>query len=191
RCIGRHTVRQRVPLQAAWAGEGPTRTTLADAFATAVMQARERIRICTPYFLPPDVLFEALRMASRSGIRVEVMLPTCSDSSIADWIADTYVEDLLDAEIAVYCYENGFLHAKLFLVDDCLASVGTANMDYRSLADNWEVTMFIRDRQTVAALSATFDRDLASCRRITRATWHPSAWRRMLGNVLRLASPLM
>ncbi len=191
RYIARHTVGQRLPLQAAWAGEGPTRTTLADAFATAVMQACERIRICTPYFLPPDTLFDALRMASRSGIRVEIMLPACSDSAFADRIADTYVEDLLDAEITVYRYENGFLHAKLLLVDDCLASVGTANMDCRSLADNWEVTMFIRDPQTVAALSATFDRDLASCRRITRATWRLSAWRQVLGNVMRLASPLM
>ena len=110
---------------------------------------------------------------------------------MADLISDAYVDDLLDAGIALYCYDNGFLHAKLLLVDDRLASVGTANMDYRSLADNWEVTVFIRDRQIAEELSATFDRDLAACRRITRATWRPSAYRRVLSDVLRLASPLM
>lgn len=65
-------------------------------------------------------------------------------------------------------------------------------MDYRSLTDNLEVTAFIRDRETVrASWAATFDDDLASCRRITRAEWRPPLWRRTLGDVLRLVSPLM
>ncbi len=189
--IARHALRRKMPLQVAWAGDGPTRPTLAEAFATAIMTARKRIRICSPYFLPPTLLLDALRMAARSGVRVEAMIPSCSDSHMADLISDAYVDDLLDAGIALYCYDNGFLHAKLLLVDDRLASVGTANMDYRSLADNWEVTVFIRDRQIAEELSATFDRDLAACRRITRATWRPSAYRRVLSDVLRLASPLM
>ena len=70
------------------------------------------------------------------------------------------------------------------------AGVGR-NMDYRSLTDNLEVTAFIRDRETVRQLAATFDDDLASCRRITRAEWRPPLWRRTLGDVLRLVSPLM
>ena len=86
---------------------------------------------------------------------------------------------------------NGFLHAKLLIVDEDTASVGTANMDYRSLLDNLEVTAFIRDRSVVRALSATYDDDLASCRRIARETWRPAAWRRTLGDALRLVSPLM
>lgn len=191
RYIARHAVRRKTPLQVAWAGDGATRPTLAEAFATAIMTARKRIRICSPYFLPPALLLDALRMAARSGVRVEAMIPSCSDSRMADLITDSYVEELLDADIALYCYNKGFLHAKLLLIDDCLASVGTANMDYRSLADNWEVTAFIRDRGIAEELSETFDRDLAACRRITRATWNPSARRRLLSDVLRLASPLM
>lgn len=191
RYIARHAVRRETPLQVAWAGDGATRPTLAEAFATAIMTARKRIRICSPYFLPPTLLLDALRMAARSGVRVEAMIPSCSDSRMADLITDSYVEELLDADIALYCYDKGFLHAKLLLIDDCLASVGTANMDYRSLADNWEVTVFIRDRGIAEELSRTFDKDLASCRRITRTTWNPSARRRLLSDVLRLASPLM
>jgi cardiolipin synthase len=106
-------------------------------------------------------------------------------------VSDSYVGDLLDAGVELYRYDNGFLHAKLVIVDDTLASVGTANMDYRSLTDNLEVTAFIRDRETVRQLAATFDDDLASCRRITRAEWRPPLWRRTLGDVLRLVSPLM
>lgn len=191
RHIARHAIRRETPLQVAWAGDGSTRPTLAEAFTTAIMSARKRIRICSPYFLPPALLLDALRMAARSGVQVEAMIPSCSDSRIADLITDAYVEELLDADIALYCYDKGFLHAKLLLVDDSLASIGTANMDYRSLTDNWEVTVFIRDRRIAEELSRSFDKDLAACRRITRATWNPSGRRRLLSDVLRLASPLM
>ena len=77
------------------------------------------------------------------------------------------------------------------IVDEELASVGTANMDYRSLTDNLEVTAFIRGREVVRELAANFGDDLASCRRITRREWRPPLWRRTLGDVLRLVSPPM
>lgn len=186
RYVAPHGIRQRLPIQLAWSEEGPSRLTIAEAFAAAVVRARQRVRICSPYFLPPTLILDALRLAARGGIRVEVMIPTCSDSPFSDLVSDSYVADLLDAGVELYRYDNGFLHAKLVIVDDTLASVGTANMDYRSLTDNLEVTAFIRDRETVRQLAATFDDDLASCRRITRAEWRPPLWRRTLGDVLRL-----
>lgn len=186
-----HAVRQRLPLQLAWAEEGPSRPVLAEAFASLIIRARRRVRICSPYFLPPPTLLDALRIAARSGVRVEVMIPTCSDSPFTDLISDSYVEDLLDAGVELYRYDNGFLHAKLLIVDEHTASVGTANLDYRSLRDNLEVTAFIRDRETVCELAATFDDDLASCRRIRRGEWRPPLLRRTLGDLLRLLTPLM
>ena len=109
------------------------------------------------------------------------MIPSCSDSPFTDLISDSYIGDLLDAGVELYRYDNGFLHAKLLIVDEDTASVGTANMDYRSLLDNLEVTAFIRDRSVVRALSATYDDDLASCRRIARnmaACGMAAHWRR-------------
>ena len=180
-----------LPIQLAWAEEGPSRLTIADAFASAIVRAHRTVRISSPYFLPPAMLLDALRLAARGGVRVQVMIPSCSDSPFTDLISDSYIGDLLDAGVELYRYDNGFLHAKLLIVDEDTASVGTANMDYRSLLDNLEVTAFIRDRSVVRALSATYDDDLASCRRIARETWRPAAWRRTLGDALRLVSPLM
>ena len=191
RYIAPHGIRQRLPIQLAWAEEGPSRLTIADAFASAIVRAHRTIRISSPYFLPPALLLDALRLAARGGVRVQVMIPSCSDSPFTDLISDSYIGDLLDAGVELYRYDNGFLHAKLLIVDEDTASVGTANMDYRSLLDNLEVTAFIRDRSVVRALSATYDDDLASCRRIARETWRPTAWRRTLGDALRLVSPLM
>ena len=189
--IVRHGVRERLPIQVAWSEQGPSRLTLADAFAAAIVRARERVRICSPYFLPPTLMLDALRLAVRSGVRVEVMIPSRSDSRLMDWVSDSYVEDLLDAGVTLHRYDRGFLHAKLLIVDDTLASVGTANMDYRSLLHNLEVTALIRDRATVRRLAATFDRDLSTCRRIGAGQWRQPLWRRTAGDVLRLVSPLM
>ena len=158
---------------------GPSRLTIAEAFAAAIVRARKRVRICSPYFLPPVMILDALRLAARSGIRVEVMIPACSDSPFSDLVSDSYVADLLDAGVELYRYDNGFLHAKLVIVDEELASVGTANMDYRSLTDNLEVTAFIRDRETVRQLAATFDH----ARRMEAAAVAPDAGRRAAARV--------
>ncbi len=186
-----HTIRQPLPIQLAWAESGPSRTVLSDTLVALILRARKRICICTPYFLPPPSLLEALRIAVRSGVRIEAMIPACSDSSLLNPLSDSYIDDLLDAGIELYRYEAGFLHAKLLIVDDATASVGTANLDYRSLRDNLEVTAFIRDRRTVGELSSLFEADLTRCRRICRENWHPTPLRRTAGNLLRLLAPLM
>ena len=189
--IARHSIRRRLALQLAWAEEGPSRTVLAEAFALLIVRARRRVRICSPYFLPPTLLLDALRTAARSGVRVEVMIPACSDSRLTDLAADSYIDDLLDAGVALYRYDGGFLHAKVLIVDDTAASVGTANMDYRSLTANLEVTVFVRDRATVGRMASTFEADKAACRRIDRSSWHPARGRRIAGELLRLLAPLL
>ena len=191
RYVAPHAVRQRLPIQLAWSGGEASPRTIADAFAAAIVRARERVRICTPYPLPPTLILDALRLATRSGVRVEMLIPVRSDSAITDLVSDSYVEDLLDAGVELYRYRRGFLHAKIVIVDDALASVGTANLDYRSLGDNLEVTALIRDRRTVRELTAAFDDDLAASAPVTRGTWHPPLWRRLAGDSLRLVSPLM
>ena len=187
-----HDIRQRLAIQLAWAQEGASRLTLAEAFAAAITRARETVRVSSPYFMPPTLLLDALRLAAHSGVRVQVMIPTNSDSAFTDLISDSYVEDLLEAGVELYRYENGFLHAKLLIVDGHTASVGTANMDYRSLLDNLEVTAFIYDQKVSKDLAATFDEDLHQCLRVDPAQWQQRPmWRRTLGDVLRLAAPLM
>lgn len=189
--IAPHTIRERLSIQLAWSEEGASRTTLAEAFAALIIRARQRVRICSPYFLPPVLILDALRLAAHSGVRVQVMIPTSSDSRLTDIVSDSYIEDILDAGVEIYRYDNGFLHAKSAIIDDHTAWIGTANMDYRSLVDNLEVTAFIRSERIARQLARSFDDDLASCVKIDRASWHPPLWRRTLGDIVRLASPLM
>lgn len=187
-----HRIAGRLPIQIAWSEEGPARHTLAEAFAAAIVRAKHTVRLSSPYFMPPPVVLDAIRIAAHSGVRVAVMIPACSDSPLTDLVSESYVDDLLDAGVELYRYDNGFLHAKVLVADDDTASVGTANMDYRSLQDNLEVTAFLYGRAVVRELAATFDRDLGRCVRIGRTDWrNRPLWRRTLGDLLRLAAPLM
>ena len=120
------------------------------------------------------------------------MIPACSDSRFTDLVSESYIGDLLDTGAELYRYDNGFLHAKLLVIDEQTASVGTANMDYRSLLENFEVTAFIYDRPTARMLAATFDEDLAACRAVTPEQWRcRPPWRRALCDALRLTAPLL
>lgn len=190
--IAPHSVREKASVQLAWAEEGATRLTLAEAFAAAIVRAKKTVRMSSPYFMPPTMMLDALRLAAHSGVRVMVMIPSCSDSRFTDLISDSYIADLLDAGVELYRYDNGFLHAKLLIVDDTIASVGTANADYRSLFENLEVTAFVYHRPAVQELAEAFDDDLALCRREEAERWRQRPlWKRTLSDVLRLLSPLL
>lgn len=187
-----HGVEGQVPIQVAWAEEGPSRCALTDAFAATILAARRQVRISSPYFMPPPLVMDAIRIAARSGVRVQVMVPASSDSHFTDLVSESFLTDLLEAGAEVLRYENGFLHAKLLVVDERVASVGTANMDYRSLEDNLEVTAFIYHSPTVRLLAETFDRDRSSCTRLDMACWRQRAqWRCVAGDLLRLFAPLL
>ena len=191
RYIAPHGIRRRLPIQLAWAEEGPSRLTIADAFASAIVRAHRTVRISSPYFLPPAMLLDALRLAARGGVRVQVMIPSCSDSPFTDLISDSYIGDLLDAGVELYRYDNGFLHAKLLIVDEDTASVGTANMDYRSLFLHFECGVLLQYNSQVAALRDDVRATLPQCREIHISDCRTSIPGTLLDSVLRLLSPLM
>lgn len=181
-----------VPVQIASAEAGASRRTLLEAFAAALLLARREVRISSPYFIPPPLLLDAIRMAAGSGVRVQILMPASSDAPLTDLVAESYIGELLDAGAEVYRYEAGFLHAKVLIVDDRIASVGTANMDYRSLLDNFEVTAFIYSRAEVRALAESFAGDLQASRRVMPDAWRQRPWRRRCaGDFARLLAPLM
>ena len=160
-------------------------------YLNILAQAQRYVYLYTPYLAVGEEMLDALKTAAKRGVDVRLVLPGIPDKKLVFRLSRSYYVPLLRAGVRIYEYTPGFLHAKCYVSDDHLAVVGSINMDYRSLLDNLEVTAFIRDRSVVRALSATYDDDLASCRRIARETWRPAAWRRTLGDALRLVSPLM
>ena len=119
---------------------------LLQADSYAVSNARKRIWIQTPYYLPSDVLNSALQVAALAGIDVRLMLPARSDSKVVDLASHSYLDDMMKAGVKILFYKPGFLHSKLLIIDDSLTVIGSANMDFRSFEHNFEVNAFVYDR---------------------------------------------
>lgn len=186
----RHVGNARV--QIGWSQTGRTRRTLADAFMAAIMQARHEIMISTPYFVPPMPIIRALCVAASGGVRVRLMVPARADMRAVALAGESYFGELLAAGAEIYLYDKGFLHSKTMVVDSHTASVGTANMDYRSLCTNWEVAAFIYDERFAQTAAATFEHDTLCCRRLTRHDYDARPLhRRIAVSFCRLFSQLL
>lgn len=165
---------------------------IAMTFHKAIANARRRVFIQTPYFLPTDGLLKALQSAALAHVDVRVMMPRKSDSATLSYASASYVAECLRAGIKFYLFEDGMLHSKMILVDDEMVTVGSSNFDFRSFDYNFEVNMFMYSKEANAAADAIFREDMKHCRRI-----QPSEWRqRPLGHkiaesVLRLLSPVL
>ncbi|ULL13640.1 cardiolipin synthase [Paenibacillus sp. H1-7] len=132
----------------------------------AITAAKKRIFITTPYFVPDPSISMGLKTAAVSGVDVRVIFPSRSDSKIVNYASKSYFEELMQAGVRFYSYEKGFMHAKVILIDDMLASVGTANMDMRSFFSNFELNAVLFDKETIQRLEADFLQDLKDSKEI-------------------------
>lgn len=185
-------VTEQAPMQVVWSSVSSRWSAISQAFFAAITGAARTITISTPYFIPSVALLEALKVAALKGVDVRIVIPAKSDSRLVHLATCSFVDGLLSAGVKVYLYTAGFLHSKLIAVDGRMASVGTANMDIRSLEDNFEVSTFIYDREVVRQLSATLDDYISHSRRVMPDEWYGrSRGQRMLEALARLFSPLL
>lgn len=163
------------------------------AYFTAISQAKRMIYIQTPYFIPDDSLLVALRTAALSGVDVRIMFPGKPDHKIVYHASLSYFESILKSGGKVFLYdEKGFLHSKVMVVDDDIASVGTANMDLRSFMINFEINGFIYDKEIVGSLKQDFLNDQLSCKEITLEEYQNRPMlQKLKGSYARLFSPIL
>lgn len=165
---------------------------LLQAVSMAVMRARRRIWIETPYFLPSETLNNALQTAALAGVDVRLMLPLRSDSKAVDLAIHSYIDDMMRAGVKIYFYMAGFLHSKLLIIDDELALFGSSNMDFRSFEHNFEINAFAYDRRLVTRLEELIEDDFTRCHLLTPSEWfNRSRLRKFAESVMRLFSPLL
>jgi len=185
-------VAEEAPMQVVWSSVRSRWSAISQAFFAAITGAARTITISTPYFIPSPALLEALKVAALKGVDVRIVIPSRSDSRLVHWATCSFVDGLLSAGVKVYLYTAGFLHSKLIAVDGRMASVGTANMDIRSLEDNFEVSTFIYDREVVRQLTATLDDYIANSRRVMPDEWYSRPrGQRMVEALAHLFSPLL
>jgi len=163
-----------------------------EAILSAINQAKTKICIITPYFIPTDQIITALQIAASNGVEVQMILPGKSDSHIVKHASLSYITPLLRSGIRIFFYQKGFAHAKTMTFDNQLAIIGTANMDMRSFYINLEIAGLIYDKQFCEEVDKSFEEDLQSCNEMTFYEWSQrSLWNRLLDSSCRLLTPLL
>lgn len=160
--------------------------------ASAIMSATKYVYIHTPYFMPNDLIANAIYMASMSGVDVRLMIPARSDSRISDASTSSFLGRTMEAGVRVFKYNEGFLHSKAIVIDDFISIVGSANMDERSFTDNFELSAFIYDPATASTLRNHFIVDQKKCNEMSFDEWNNrKRSQKLKESMARLLSPLM
>lgn len=139
-------------MQVVPSGPDVPRDPVHDALLTAAFTAEKRLWIVTPYYVPDEALAQALRLAALRGVDLRVVVPAKSNHKLADLARGTHLRDLEECGGRVVKYPH-MVHAKVLVVDDRLAVVGSANMDMRSLFLNYEIVMFTYSEADVKPVS--------------------------------------
>jgi cardiolipin synthase len=161
-------------------------------FVEAINAARRRVWITTPYFIPDEAVFAALRLAVMRGVDVRVLIPSRRDHFVVFAASTLYAHDAIRAGIRIYRYEPGFLHQKVMLIDEHTASIGTANLDNRSFRLNFEIILLTVDHAFAGQVAAMLMEDFRHSREIDRNEYRSApAWHRMLMTMARLFSPVL
>lgn len=163
-----------------------------EAILSAINQAKERIWIITPYFIPTDQIITALQIAASNGLDVRMILPGKSDSHIVKHASLSYIKPLLHSGVRIFSYDRGFAHAKTMTFDRKLSIIGTANMDTRSFYINFEIAAIVYDEKLCAEVDASFEEDLKVSREVNYQQWSKrSFFNRLLDSICRLLTPLL
>lgn len=161
-------------------------------FVAALHSAKDRIWMSAPYFVPDEAVMKALELAALRGIDVRIITTGKSDSLPVYLAAFHYIHQLRDLGIKFYAYKPGFLHEKVFLIDDQVSGVGTANFDNRSFRLNFEVTALIADHDFAREMETMFERDFAHAEVIDPSIYDQKSLLWRLGvNLSRLSSPVL
>ena len=153
-------ITQVLPIQIVGSGPGSNSPTILQGFFNAITMAKHSVSIETPYFIPDESLIMALKTAAMSGLDVRLIVQGFPEHKVTYLAMHSYFEELLQAGVKIYKYMKGTLHAKILFIDHDLASVGSSNMDLRSLFLNFEICAFVYDQGLVERLQLDFEQDI-------------------------------
>ncbi len=180
-----------LPIQIVSSGPDLNQCEIKQAFLKMIGIAKKSLYLQTPYFIPDRSFIDALIVSKKAGVDVKLMIPGVPDKKIVYHVTLSYLEDILKAGIEVYLYP-GFVHAKMIVADEFISTIGTANLDERSFALNFEVNAFMYDIDTAKKCSAIFNEDMKKSRKLTYDEYKKRSLKDKLAeNIFRLLSPLM
>jgi cardiolipin synthase len=161
-------------------------------FVEAIHAATHRVWITTPYFIPDEAVFAALRLAVLRGVDVRILLPARADHRIVYAASSLYAFEAVRAGVKVLRYKPGFLHQKVVLVDEAITAIGSANLDNRSFRLNFELMLLTVDEAFAGQVAAMLEADFALARVVTKEDSQETHRLQQLGmRIARLISPIL
>ena len=161
-------------------------------YINSFYNAKKYLYIVTPYLSPNETLINGIKSAALSGIDTRLMIPSKGDSHITQSVTMSYAEILLDSGVRVFQYKDGFIHSKIMVSDDEVATVGSANLDIRSMDQNLEINVFSYEPNFIKEVRDSFDQDLKFSRELTKEYFNNFSWFKKFRMALyRLLAPLL
>ena len=199
------------PVFETWVGSGPTGEERSDGYVIPYAdcpldgekvgemvymdifnRATSYVHVMTPYLVMDGELETAIKYAAKRGVDVKLIMPGIPDKRSAYALAKSNYRPLIEAGVKIYEYMPGFVHAKVFVSDDCKAVVGTINLDYRSLYHHYECAAYLYKTSCISEIERDFEETLAKCREVTPEGNESTAiYNKILGRLMRLIAPMM
>ncbi len=172
-------------------GPGDETETGSMMFFAAITEAKERLWIASPYFVPDIDIMTAIQHAALRGVDVRILVPEVIDHRLPWLAAFAYFDEIRDCGARVFRYTDGFMHQKVFVVDDTLAAVGTTNLDNRSFRLNFEAMALFFDPRAAEAVDKMLRADFDSSFELTRKLAEQPAYIRFGSPLARLFAPIL
>lgn len=159
----------------------------------AIALSKRYIYIQSPYFLPTEPLIMALRTAALSGVDVRLMIPyRGDDGQITMQASHSFLKEILEVGVKVYSYQKGYMHAKVMVYDDECCTIGSTNIDFRSLEQDFETNAFVYNKALSVKMKEIFLADEKDCILIETQTWgQRPLYKKIVESLSRLISPLL
>ena len=169
-----------------------TPSSIRDAYSKAIESAEKKVQIINPYFVPTKGIRKSIKKALKKGTEVEIMIPAVSDIAFTPDASYYIGHKLMKKGAKVYLFNGGFHHSKVMMIDSTHCTVGTANLNSRSLRYDYETNAFIFHPHTTNQLIDLFEEDKLNSTQITPELWKErSAWKKFVGWVGNLLTPFL
>jgi cardiolipin synthase len=179
-------------VQMAASGPDSDWESIGQAYFAAISSATDYVYISTPYLMPTADIVTALKTSALGGVDVRIIVPGLSDAITPKWGTNSYVEELLEAGVKIYFYRDGFTHSKVIISDGVFSSVGTANLDFRSIETNFEVNAMIYDEEIAGILARQFLEDQEKSELIILEEWRKRPrMNKIKESFARIISPML
>lgn len=153
--------------------------------------ANKYVYIMTPYLIIDSEMINTLIHTAKKGVDVRIIMPGIADKKIVHDIGTTYYKQLIQGGVKIYEYEPGFVHSKVFICDDTYATVGTINLDYRSLYLHFENGTLLYKSKKIMDVKQNFIDTLSKCKKIQVEDTHVNIIKGLFLSIIRIFSPLM